>query len=226
MNLKQYAPDLVDAKVFDRLVHDCSLQDLVNLQDYQAGTIGSGGVKLSGGQRKGWDIFLLDDVFSALDRRTLLHIAQNLLQAKESLGYVTTTVIYTTHDKHIASMADEVYVVTESGTLERLKMEDMASIDDTNPPMEDEAEEPLAVKHKNETDSPYDTTAPDDAKKALGDRTVYKTYMQSMGYLDSTVFVLMGMVFALTYKFPDIWIQWWSTAVSSPSDKQSHSTAY
>ncbi|KAG6184716.1 hypothetical protein E4U36_001748 [Claviceps purpurea] len=238
MNLKQYAPDLVDAKVFDRLVQDCSLQDLINLQDYQVGTIGSGGVKLSGGQRQRLalarglalkrDILLLDDVFSALDRRTRLHIAQNLLQAKESLGHIptATTVIYTTHDKHIASMADEVYVITESGTLERLKMEDMASIEDTNPPMEDEADKPLAVKHKNETNSPDDKTAPDDAKKALGDRTVYKTYMQSMGFLNLTVFVLMGMVFAFTYKFPDIWIQWWSTAVSSPSDKQSHSTAY
>ncbi|KAG5990194.1 hypothetical protein E4U52_004866 [Claviceps spartinae] len=205
VNLKQYAPDLVDPKVFDRLVHDCSLQDLINFQDYQAGTIGSGGVKLSGGQRQRLalarglalkrDIFLLDDVFSALDRRTRLHIAQNLLQAKESLGHVPTTVIYTTHDKHIASMADEVYVITESGTLERLKMEDMASIEDTNPPMDDEAEKPLPVKHKNEPDSPDDKTAPDDAKKALGDRTMYKTY-------------------------------WWSTAVSSPSDKQSHSTAY
>ncbi|KAG6203200.1 hypothetical protein E4U35_004571 [Claviceps purpurea] len=108
MNLKQYAPDLVDAKVFDRLVQDCSLQDLINLQDYQVGTIGSGGVKLSGGQRQRLalarglalkrDILLLDDVFSALDRRTRLHIAQNLLQAKESLGHVPTTVIYTTHD--------------------------------------------------------------------------------------------------------------------------------
>lgn len=99
-----------------KMIQDYALQNIQELHDYKTGTIGSQGVKLSGGQRQRLakaraallerDILLLDDVFSALDRRTKLHVAQGLLQARD--GHDRRTVIFTTHDEHIANMADNL----------------------------------------------------------------------------------------------------------------------
>lgn len=46
----------------------------------------------------GRDVILLDDVFSALDRRTRLQIAENLFRPKKDLSDSSPAIVYSTND--------------------------------------------------------------------------------------------------------------------------------
>ncbi|KAM3509320.1 hypothetical protein MY10362_000655 [Beauveria mimosiformis] len=223
--------------ILDLLAQKYALQDIQNLHDYKTGTIGSQGVKLSGGQRQRLalaraasldkDILLLDDVFSALDRRTKLHVAENVLQTRDSADQ--RTVIFTTHDEHIANMADEVYEINVTGTLvRRPKMEapppqEIEATDKSGSSVEATKEEASTSDTNEGASSPSSTTSPA-AEPAFKDMDVYKMYLRSMGLGNAIIFLFLGCLFAVSFKFPDIWIQWWSNDTSGTSRK--HSTGY
>ncbi|KAK8143317.1 hypothetical protein G3M48_007447 [Beauveria asiatica] len=223
--------------ILDLLAQKYALEDIQNLHDYKTGTIGSQGVKLSGGQRQRLalaraasldkDILLLDDVFSALDRRTKLHVAENVLQTRDSADQ--RTVIFTTHDEHIANMADEVYEINATGTLvRRSKIEapppqEISATDKSGSSVEANKEE-ASTSDTNEDVSPSSSTTSPAAEPAFKDMDVYKMYLRSMGLGNAIIFLLLGCLFAVSFKFPDIWIQWWSNDTSGTSRK--HSTGY
>ncbi|GJN79607.1 hypothetical protein PLIIFM63780_003124 [Purpureocillium lilacinum] len=48
---------------------------------------------------------------------------------------------------------------------------------------------------------------------AISDRAVYKRYIRSMGLINAGVFLILGLAFAFTLKFPQLWVKWWSTAL-------------
>ena len=53
------------------------------------------------------------------------------------------------------------------------------------------------------------------AHKLLGDRAVFKAYFKSVSWVHSTIFLGGAISWAVSLKFSDIWIQWWTDAVSS-----------
>lgn len=219
----------------DQMVQKYALKDIQGLRDYKTGTIGSQGVRLSGGQRQrlaiaraaslGRDILLLDDVFSALDRRTKLHVAESVLRKCDSPDQ--STVIFTTHDEYIANMADEVYEIDATGTLIQRPKTDVppAEASPTNSGSSDEAPKEEASTSDDIQGSSSSSSTPTPATDpAVKDMDVYKMYLRSMGLGNAIVFLLLGSLFAVALKFPDIWIQWWSDDTSASSSR--HSTGY
>ncbi|ATY65911.1 ATP-binding cassette [Cordyceps militaris] len=205
----------------DQMVQKYALKDIQGLRDYKTGTIGSQGA-IARAASLGRDILLLDDVFSALDRRTKLHVAESVLRKCDSPDQ--STVILTTHDEYIANMADEVYEIDATGTLIQRPETDVppAEASPTNSGSSDEAPKEEASTsddiqgYSSSSSTPTPATDP-----AVKDMDVYKMYLRSMGLGNAIVFLLLGSLFAVALKFPDIWIQWWSDDTAASSSRQS-----
>ncbi|EOO01865.1 putative canalicular multispecific organic anion transporter 1 protein [Phaeoacremonium minimum UCRPA7] len=47
-------------------------------------------------------------------------------------------------------------------------------------------------------------------------------YLRAMGFLNAIVFLSLGIVLAVTLKFPDVWVQMWTDALSKGDNKKGH----
>ncbi|KAK3293679.1 putative multidrug resistance protein MDR [Chaetomium fimeti] len=232
-----------DADWLKRVLYACALDDVVKLSDYSSGKIGSGGTRLSGGQRQrlaiaravalNREILILDDVFSALDPTTKSKIVNRLLGPNGLVRSCQMTVISTTHDRSMLALADEAYEIDATGHLRRINV--------TIRPQKYEEEEMeirpfpslLPIKADEKTTLPPTVTATESASPteverncshndrgpAVTDRQVYKTYAESMGLWHALVFLVAGVVFGVALKLPDLWIQWWTDALRTPSHR-------
>ncbi|KAK3349094.1 canalicular multispecific organic anion transporter 1 [Lasiosphaeria hispida] len=250
-NITQYGKEPSDSDCYRQLALDCALDDLVRLPTFAAGSIGSGGVMLSGGQRQRLalaralstksDILILDDVFSALDRRTRWRVATMLLNRTPTKS--ERAIIYATHDERIANLADEVYQIDESGHLSRRPDLGLASLTSAEGQLSDspqmESVESLEAAENSSTDNkcaqtsaraqaPLDAVERQAAKQMLGDRTVYKTYFKSVGLLHSTIFLVGAMAWSVSFKFSGkyqkiislyVWVRWWSDASAAGDNR-------
>ena len=112
----------MQARRFSTVLHACALEtDLAALKDGDQTEIGPHGVNLSGGQRlritlaralySPASILVLDDIFSAIDAHTALHVAQNVLGG--SLIQGRTVILASHHPSLYMPYAD--YIVSLSG---------------------------------------------------------------------------------------------------------------
>ncbi|CAK7233120.1 hypothetical protein SBRCBS47491_008499 [Sporothrix bragantina] len=247
-NLTQYGNERYDSEFYRQLAADCMLDDLIDLPTFSSEAIGTGGVRLSGGQRQRLalaralstksDILIIDDGFSALDRKTKCHISKMLFSRTLNSASSERTVIFSTHDENIARLADEMYRIDDAGHVSRVVMEIASpdAIDD-----QDISESADIMEAANPSSTGQDTNGnlqngtsgngnqEDEeeearpvamAHKLLGDRAVFQIYFKSVGWVHSSVFILGAISWALSFKFSDIWIQWWSNAVDANDDSK------
>ena len=131
------------------------------------------------------------------------------------LRYLRTEAKLTSTER-IASLADEVYRIDESGHLSRVLDLPSVAIDDDIQSAEaesqdsNEAEETSSSNKKPaetqaKAQAAREAVAGQEAKDMLGDRTVYKTYFASVGWFHSTVFFIGAMSWAFTFKFSGKW---------------------
>ncbi|POR33115.1 Canalicular multispecific organic anion transporter 1 [Tolypocladium paradoxum] len=241
-NWTQHLANTNEAQWPTEVRHCCALDDIASLSDYRTGTIGSGGVRLSGGQRQRLalaraiaarkDVVLLDDVFSALDRTTRQLVSTRLLGPSGLLHRLGTTVIYTTHSKQIASFANEIYEIDDQGRLQPSTTQHLEEIHfreevDGVTSSNTSSEKPTtgdSVEQRGAEAEPMDsqgamskllseeTSSP---SKAVSDRSVYMRYIRAMGFLNAGTFLILGIFFAFCFRFPHLWLEWWSTALTS-----------
>ncbi|EQL00063.1 canalicular multispecific organic anion transporter 1 [Ophiocordyceps sinensis CO18] len=226
----------------------CGLGDIEALSDYRTGTIGSGGVRLSGGQRQRLalaravasrkPLVLLDDVFSALDGTTKQLVSGRLLGPSGLFSRLGTTVILTTHDKQIAALANEVYEITDQGDFNPFSAQSM----DESDSMEEikvvslEHDSQLSAKEKHENAGAEPSTSKSSCNQltlppkpclpdTMSDKAVYMCYIRAMGFVNALAFLALGVIFALCSMLPNLWLQWWSSALSKES-KDSRGIGY
>ncbi|KAF7524095.1 hypothetical protein PCG10_005999 [Penicillium crustosum] len=206
--------DAFDKDWYATILHACALNsDLDMLPEGDATRIGHGsGHSLSGGQmhrialaravyarRK---LLLLDDIFSALDRKTKTTIIARLLGVGGLLRKANSTVVLVTHDTEQLPCADQLYVLSDG----RLRLEEpregnlyqeMGS--DTVDAGELTKIPELATEDKAAMVS--DANEIDDLRRAAGDSAVYKYYSRYVGWMNAMIFVLFVTmnVFASTY---------------------------
>ncbi|KFY90590.1 hypothetical protein V498_05885 [Pseudogymnoascus sp. VKM F-4517 (FW-2822)] len=228
---KNISQGLTDDEDWLRLVaHACALEDVQQLQEYRTGSVGSGGANLSGGQRQRIalaraifarnDILIMDDPFSALDKTTRSLISARLMGPRGLLRRLGTTVIYATHSDHFQKSADRVFEILRDGRVieHSRKPKPQNLYDPTAQARPSSFVSPNAPTVK-ETDAETISSQKDGRKKLMEDKEVYKTYYNSIGFAQGMVFSTSSIIFAFTLKFPDVWVQWWSTANSENSSK-------
>ncbi|KAJ2483674.1 hypothetical protein IWW56_000238 [Coemansia sp. RSA 2131] len=111
-----------DEKWFNQVIYASALtQDLEQMEDGDQTIVGSNGVKLSGGQKTRLalaralylkaDVYIFDDLLSAVDAHVERHIIENVLVAS---GIVSSkTRILVTHAEHVIPLSDKVVTLTD-----------------------------------------------------------------------------------------------------------------
>lgn len=141
----------------------------------------------------------------------------------------------TQYAEHIARLADEIYRIDESGHLSRISLDaivDEDRVSEDGPPdsldivkaadPEASGSASNAAPRPRFTENSENTFEEEDeqprvamAHKLLGDGAVFKAYFKSVGWVHSTVFMAGAVSWAVSFKFSDIWIQWWTDAVDT-----------
>ena len=205
--------------------------DFVALPQGDRTIVGSEGITLSGGQKQRIslaralylqsDLLVLDDVFSGLDADTEEQVFQQVFSPGGLLRRRHSTVVLCTHSvKHIPA-ADYIMVlgdgtVTEQGSFGELMTSQgyIQGLGLRGPPDSDALSEKTSLKqivqrskpqlhHAKRADTP--SNAPDaDRSRQVGDSTVYKHYVQSMGWIPAALSLIFATLWGFFTNFPAI----------------------
>ncbi|KAF7880654.1 uncharacterized protein EAF02_007500 [Botrytis sinoallii] len=212
-------------KSWENLVADsCDLGGLLSIESSHQ-TVGSGGAKISGGERQQIAlaraiatrpaILLLDDVFSAIDKTTKTSMQEKLFGRKGILREQGTTVIHVTQDQQFIEAADMVLQIDGAGNLQQLQPVACT----VQSALEDKIEG-KPIKATNSSPSPQSRSKINHADPTkIADKRVYQEYLLSIGRSNIIIFFIGAIMFAFTFRFPNIWAEWWSDASTGSSTK-------
>jgi ABC-type multidrug transport system fused ATPase/permease subunit len=222
--------------------------DLGTLPQGDGTNVGSDGITLSGGQKQrvalaralylGCDFLVLDDIFSGLDADTEEQVFQQVFAPGGLNRKRRTTVILCTHSiKHLPA-ADHIIVLKEGtvaeqgsfgelmtgqGYVQRLGLKDTSDnhvSSGTTTPMQEPVQHDM---HTTTAKTP--TIVPDtDPSRKVGDRTVYKHYVKSMGVYLAALSLFFAALWGLFTNFPTVWLTYWTNDVYS--EHPAHSYGY
>ncbi|KAJ2659420.1 hypothetical protein IW148_004251 [Coemansia sp. RSA 1199] len=111
-----------DEEWFNQVIYACALtQDIEQMEDGDQTQVGMSGVNLSGGQKTRLalaralylkaDVYIFDDLLSAVDAHVERHIIENVLVAGGIIS--TKTRILVTHAEHVIPLSDKVVTLTD-----------------------------------------------------------------------------------------------------------------
>ncbi|KAF8849622.1 putative multidrug resistance protein MDR [Acephala macrosclerotiorum] len=235
-----------DQDWFTSVINACSLQqDTASFSKGDKTLVGSGGISLSGGQKQRValaraiysrdSIVLLDDIFSALDPATSRMVFDRVLGPDGLLRQSGTTVILTTHAVSLLPSSDCIIVldktggIEQSGSLSHLQASDgyikeLALQARLSPAAENEHQEQPEIPTTDSEISPM--SAEEDAwKRQLGDLSLYRFYLKSVGTLFAVVFVFLAIAYIFISRMPQIWLRIW-TERGTNTDREIYSGAY
>ncbi|KAL2845281.1 P-loop containing nucleoside triphosphate hydrolase protein [Aspergillus pseudoustus] len=225
--------------------------DLLALPQGDETNIGSDGVSLSGGQKQRVSLaralylrsqlLVLDGVFSGLDADTEEQVFRGVFGIEGLLRRWGATVVLCTHSvKHLPAadyiIALESGVIVEQGTfdtlsarsgyVQRLALKQRSDADTTKPSNQAKQghERSMPAKQTLLTLPPAATEPELDAARQVGDGTVYKHYVRSMGWFVAGCSLLFAALWGFFKNFPTIWLTYWTDAAVSnyPSHTRAH----
>ncbi|KAL1604928.1 hypothetical protein SLS60_004469 [Paraconiothyrium brasiliense] len=220
-----------DQKRYTEVIDATSLGfDIATFPNGDETNIGSDGITLSGGQKQRVslaralylqsDLLVLDDVFSGLDADTEARVFRQVFAPGGLIRRRGATAIVCTHSVRHLPDADHVIVLgkntiaeqgsyaelmTGSGYVRGLDLESSScsdvSTDDIEPSsircgQDTPLMNPLATKNIQEADN--------DMKRQVGDKTVYKIYIKSMGLHVAGFALLFAASWGFFTNFPTI----------------------
>ncbi|KAL4875611.1 P-loop containing nucleoside triphosphate hydrolase protein [Aspergillus karnatakaensis] len=243
-----------DEERYNAVIEATSLGlDLAMLPQADATNIGSDGVALSGGQKQRVslaralylrsDLLVLDDIFSGLDADTEEQVFRQVFGADGLLRRRGSTVVLCTHSvkhlpaaDHIIALEDRKIVEQGSfkslsdspGYVQRLgvKVEGTSEEESStpSPDLSPKIDTPRSHTATITSTSPAYITEEVEAVRQLGDKTVYKHYINSMGRFIALCSLFFAALWGFFTNFPTIWLTYWSNAASL--DYPTHGHAY
>ncbi|KAE9372462.1 ATPase-like protein [Stipitochalara longipes BDJ] len=208
--------------------------------------IGSNGITLSGGQKQrvsmaralylDSDFFVFDDILSGLDADTEDHVFQRVFGPNGLLIRRNATSVLCTHTvrhlpsaNHIVALGADGTIV-EQGTFDNLmanheyvhslgvKSVDVRSQTDSVTPIE---AKPVMVNNVSPDLVP--SIALEERDRMMGNSTVYRYYLASLGKISITAFLVFGFGWGFSYNWGNIWLEFWSKDVASSHPSRSNS---
>lgn len=217
---------LHDDAWYQQVLEACCIDDGILLNPAARGTI-SGHARLSGGQRQRvalaravyqrHDILILDDPFSALDQRTQDSVIINLLGPDGLLRKSYTTVFLITNATRAYALADRILLLKDKCIQFDGDYSSFHSCTDLSPEslgIDDKAE--LDEVKRTELEPVRKTLATKDDQldldSRLGDVSVYRYYLQSVGATNMLALLACTALFSFFSIFPQYWTKWWTEA--------------
>lgn len=221
-----------DSQRYAEVIEATSLHaDLAALPLGDRSNVGSDGITLSGGQRQRvslaralylqTDLLVLDDVFSGLDADTEEQVFRNVFGPDGLLRQRGCTVVLCTHSIRHLPAADHIIALGDGTILEQGTFEQLASADGyvqrlglSTASDSDDTSEKMASKKSGAgpeqrlhlatvtTGDPLDVVV--DESRRAGDKTVYKHYLRSMGWILAGFCLLFGCCWGFFTNFPII----------------------
>ncbi|CZR65845.1 related to multidrug resistance protein [Phialocephala subalpina] len=245
-NITGFSP--FDKIRYDEVVEATRLSsDLSVLPDGERTKVGTGGITLSGGQKQrvalaralylNTDLYVLDDILSGLDADTAEQVFSRVFSSHGLLRRRNATVILSTHSiRHLPS-ADHIIalgpngVVVEQGSFETLianeKYVHSLNINAGASPKESSSQVPSTQITSGDNEDAVAQLVPasyvDEKDRMLGDSTVYRYYLSSLGKVSITAFVVFGLGWGFFYNWGNVWLRFWSEDVSSGNPSHSNS---
>jgi ABC-type multidrug transport system fused ATPase/permease subunit len=192
------------------------------------------------------DLFVFDDVFSGLDADTEEQVFRQVFGPGGLLRRRHSTVVLCTHSvKHLPA-ADYIMVLDEGtiaqqGSFRELRnrqgyvqgLELSSSPDrDTSPDIGIEASKAATSGPSVHTSKgPLPRTMPDDTSslenegdkaRQVGDKTVYKHYVKSMGFFLAGLGLFFASCWGFLTNFPTVWLTYWTEDVYSEHPTRSY----
>ncbi|KAH9885049.1 ABC multidrug transporter [Xylariomycetidae sp. FL2044] len=249
-NIVGFSP--FDAERYSQVLDASMLRP--DLQTFPKGdrtNIGSNGITLSGGQKQRvslaralyleTDLLILDDILSGLDADTEDQVFQKTFGPKGLLRERGSTVILCTHSVRHLPAAQHIIALGNGKVVEQGAFDDLianesyvqslgirsssasANSDEKLDAITEKAGARSSMLAKTTTLSSMISEV-DKTARQHGDRTVYKTYIQSMGnWLAASLFFL-GLCCGFFSNFPTVWLKFW--ADEAVAETHSHSSAY
>ncbi|PWY94818.1 multidrug resistance-associated protein [Aspergillus sclerotioniger CBS 115572] len=215
----------IDREWYEAVLHACALApDLMLLPKGDATQISGGsGPTLSGGQmhrvalaravyarRK---LVLLDDVFSALDRKTKAVIMERLFGGNGLLRRLKSTVILVIHETEYLSYADQVLVLSDGNLRQEEAHERKLRQPSSFPTAANERDNEGEYKEPTIKDIAARLSQRNqinDLKRATGDFAVYKYYLRYIGWSKITTFLIFVIVHVVCSTYSQIWLKRWA----------------
>ncbi|KUJ11330.1 ABC transporter [Mollisia scopiformis] len=224
-------------------------QDLSILPDGDRTKVGSSGITLSGGQKQrvslaralylDSDFFIFDDILSGLDADTEDQVFARVFGTNGILRRRNATIVLSTHSVHHLPSADHIVALGEYGTIvEQGSFETLMANEnyvhslDVKAKTTHSLENNLAVNITNRhisgvDEDPVAELVPfsylDKKDRMLGDSTVYRYYLSSLGKTSITAFIMFGLGWGFFYNWGNVWLQFWSEDVTSTTPAHSNS---
>ncbi|KAN0101623.1 P-loop containing nucleoside triphosphate hydrolase protein [Hyaloscypha variabilis] len=219
---------------YQEAVNACSLDhDLLDFPDGDSKVVGSAGKNLSGGQRQRValarlvyshsDIVILDNGFSALDRKTRCAVIDNLLGPKGIFRRRMTTVLWICGDVEHTHLASQLLIVKDSRIVRSRKVGlfDANVIDSIAPGNLKTTEINRAgncgdkYAELNSDPGKMRVDAQETANKNSEPFLNYAFYFRKAGLLNTVVMFCSTGCCSLCLAFSYYWLKWWAT---SPPD--------
>ncbi|WPG98015.1 hypothetical protein R9X50_00079900 [Acrodontium crateriforme] len=227
-----------DQDWYNKVIYACCLQDdIAILPKGDQTQVGSAGISLSGGQKQRLalaravyskqKLLIMDDCFSGLDATTEERIFNRLLGKGGLLRRNKITVILATHAAHRLSYSNNILVLSSDGKL--IEEGTFGTLMETGQYLNTlttkySTEEEYQEKHQpgNTTDSFRNPANKDeiakataDATRSVGEWSIYVYYFRACGWTNTLLFLAGMMACGVFIKLPDVWITFWTTAVST-----------
>ena len=225
---------------YSRVVEACALKpDFEQLSHGDLSQVGEAGVTLSGGQRsrvalaravyQDKDLYLIDDIFSAVDGDVASHIYRKCI-----LGLLKTkTRVLCTHHNRYVQAADNIILLQDgkiqeqgpASALTHVRSGEETRISDTNYSM-------LSTPSLTGRNSPTHETGPvqsintDTTEHRETGRVkskVYRQYWRAVGSLMSPLILLSLVLMQVSRNLTDVWLAHW---VSAEENNTSPNTSY
>lgn len=218
-----------DERFYAEVLSACGLQqDLATMPNRDLTLVGESGTTLSGGQKvrvslaraiyQDKNVYLLDDILSALDTKVAKHIYRHCIMG---LLKNKTTILCTHHLKYLAS-ADTVLLV-ENGTIKQQgkPVEVLSNIDDELM-LDIELEDSIpstsssnldsllnSIKDEKKTDEMVQEEV---SERGSLDSSVYGSYWKAIGHMLSLSIFTSIILMQSSRNMTDFWLSHWVTA--------------
>ncbi|KAH6702083.1 P-loop containing nucleoside triphosphate hydrolase protein [Leptodontidium sp. MPI-SDFR-AT-0119] len=211
--------------------------------------IGSDGISLSGGQKQrvsmaralylDSNFYIFDDILSGLDADTEDQVFRRVFGSDGLIQSRNATCMLCTHTiRHLPS-ADHIVALASNGTIAEQgsfkdllsneqyihslgisASDDRVSVETTSTVVTDES---IKCEVQATTPKQLGSGHVDEKKRMIGDSTVYKYYLGSLGKTSITAFIVFGLGWGFFYNWGNVWLEFWSKDVSSTHPSRSKS---